>query len=170
MSEPAEPRVIAIDLDVDRFTVAESRLFRAAVGCNPEYALITLQRAVNEGREEAYAAFGERMDEQGWKPPAGWAPSAMLNVDPAYLCGFAWICARRSDPSITYEAMEQSLPMGELMDAFYGALTETIERATKASAPLADRAARRSRQPTPRTTSASKSRGSTTGHSERSTP
>lgn len=171
MSEETEPRVITIDLDVDSFTVGESRAFREHVGCNPEYALFALQRAVNEGRAEAFVEFGDAMDKPGWTPPAGWAPTAMLNADPAYLCGFAWICARRSDPDLTYEALEQTLPMGELMDAFYAALAASIERAVREAAPLAaNRAERRSRQRTPRTQTASKSRASTAGRSRRSTP
>ena len=161
-----EERVIVVDINVEQWTVGEARAYRDAVGVNPEYALGVLQNAVNESRADAVKEFGDACFEEGWKPPAGWAPLRMLNVDPAYLLGFAWIAARRADPSVTYTALENELPVGDLSEAFYAALSATIEAAT----PLANRAERRARGRGPRTTTASPSRASSAGRSRKSTP
>lgn len=162
MSEPEDDvQVVTIDVNVEQWTVREARAYREAVGVNAEYALGQLQLAAKLVASDARQEFGEKTEEDSWEPPADWVPLAMMNIDPAYLLGFAWIGARRKDPDVTYEGLEDSLPVGQLMPAFYAALTAGAE------APLANRAARR--HPGPRKGTASRSAASTAGRSATST-
>ena len=99
-----------------------------AVGVNPEYAIGALKNAADEVAAEAKAKFGDA------EPPDGWLPLALLNIDPAYLLGFAWIVARREAPTLTFDGYSEEVEAGELMEAFYGNVGEEAEEA----APLAE--------------------------------
>ena len=121
MSE--EERLILIDIDVMGWTVKETRLYREFVGVNPEFALGTLQRAAEEAAVEAKAKFGAQ------PPPPDYMPLSLLNIDPGYLLGFAWVVARRSDPHLSYDDYADTIPTGALMRAFYGSATESAGEA-----------------------------------------
>ena len=149
-----DERLILIDIDVLHWKVAETRLYRKAVGVNPEYALGMLQRAASESQAEMKAEFGEA------EPPEGYLPMPLLNIDPAYLLGFAWMAARRSDKALTFDAYGDDLEIGELMGAFYAMTTEESE----GDAPLEEEApppkARKNSSPsTPPSTSAAPTTG-----------
>jgi len=156
VSEAEQERIVVVDIDVEKWTVAEARAYREAIGVNAEYALGQLQLAATMARDDARRLFGEAVDDPGFTPPSDWVPLSMLNVDPVYLCGFAWIAARRSQPELTYAELENELPQGQMMRAFYEALAASI-------APLGNRAARRSQPRTPPTKTASRSATSTRG-------
>ena len=164
----SEEHVIVCDLEVDGWTVAEADAYRKAVGVNAEYAWGIVQRAVRESQVEARETYGEAVDEPGWSPPDGWAPLAMLNLDPLYLAGFAYVAARRADPALTFDALLGSLHVGELVSAFYGQLTTLAEERAPLAAP--NREQRRATKSGRPKTSASPSATSTAGRSPRSKP
>lgn len=161
-----DERIIACDLNLDGWTVAEARAYRDAVGVNAEYALGAMQKAIAESRAEARAEFGEAVDAEGWTPPKDWVPLAMLNLDPIHLAGFAYIAARRDDPALDFAAFTDAVHVGELSQAFY---TQLVSQAEAAAAPLPNRAARRSTPGRP-TKNGTPSRTPTSGRSPRSTP
>ena len=157
-------RVISIDLQVDQWRIPEARAYRKSVGVNAEYAADSIQQAFVASEAEARAKFGELVDEEGWEPPDGWLPPSLLNIDPDYLLGFAWVPARRTDPALEYEAFAESLPYGELLQAFWDALIAAVQE----EVPLApNREARRKRTPASRT--GSRSATTSSGRSKRST-
>jgi len=157
--------VVAVDLQVDTWKIPEARAFRKAVGVNAEYAASAIQDAFVAAERDSRAEFGAKVDEEGWEPPGEWIPPSLLNIDPDYLLGFAWIPAHRADPALEYEAFAESLLYSELVAGFWAAVLE----AAKAAVPLVpNRAARRSLGP--RSQTASPSPTSTTGPSKKSTP
>jgi hypothetical protein len=157
-------QTIAIDLQVQDWKVPEARAYRAAVKVNPEYAATQIDAAIRESEKEARDVFGDAVDTEGWEPPDDWTPSAMMNVDPDYLLGFAWIPARRDNPDLTWEKFGDEGPSyGDLVSGFWAALQRTVEEA----APLLNREARR--KTGQRSKTASSSATSTTGRSKRST-
>jgi hypothetical protein len=157
--------VIAVDLQVDTWKIPEARAFRGAVGVNAEFAAAAIQAAFVAAEKQARDEFGEKVDEPGWEPPWEWVPPALLNIDPDYLLGFAWIAARRADPALDYDAFAESLVYSELVAGFWAAIVE----AARDALPLEpNRAARRSRGPASKTASSSPAR--TTGPSKKSTP
>lgn len=160
-------RIITCDLDLDGWTVAEARAYRAAVGVNAEYALGTMRKAVLEAQAEAREAFGDAVDAEGWSPPDDWLPLAMLNLDAMHLAGFAYIAARRVEPGLGFDDFTNQIHVGELSQAFYGQLIARAE--DDDAAPLANRAQRRAKSGRP-TKTGTPSRTSTTGRSARSTP
>jgi hypothetical protein len=161
-----EPRVIVCDLGVDGWTVKEARVYRAAVGVNAEYAIGAMQKAAIDSRHEAREAFGDAVDKPGWDPPDGWMPLAMLNLDPFYLAGFAFIAARRTVPGLDFGAFTDEIHVGELSRAFYA---ELMAEAEDAAPPLVNREQRRAKSGRP-TKTATPSRTSSAGRSTRSTP
>ena len=112
---------------------------------------------------------GEAVDEPGWQPPADWAPLAMLNLDPLYLAGFAFVAARREEPGLAFETLAGQLRLGELVSSFYGQLTALAEERPPLAAQNREqrRAAAKSG---PRKTAATPSAASTAGAKRRSTP
>lgn len=114
-----ERLILKIDIDVMGWTAKETRLYRANVGVNPEYALGTLQRAAEEAAVEARAKFGTD------PPPPDYMPLSLLNIDPGYLLGFAWIVARRSGSHLSYDDYSDTITTGALMRAFYGSAPES---------------------------------------------
>jgi hypothetical protein len=146
--------VIKVDLNVDEWRIPEARAYRAAVHVNPEYAADAIRAAFVEAEAEGRDTFGEAMDAEGWEPPDDWMPRCLLSFDPDYLLGFAWIPARRDDPGLEYEAFAESLSYGDLVTAFWKAMTDAAE-AEAAAAPLANRAERRKRTPASKTGSRS---------------
>jgi hypothetical protein len=165
----SEEHVIICDLEVDGWTVAEADAYRKAVGVNAEYAWGIVQRAVKESLVEARELYGEAVDEPGWQPPADWAPLAMLNLDPLYLAGFAFVAARREEPGLAFETLAGQLRLGELVSSFYGQLTALAEERPPLAAQNREqrRAAAKSG---PRKTAATPSAASTAGAKRRSTP
>jgi len=143
--------VIAIDLQIDDWKIPEARAYRKAVGVNPEYALQGVQQAFTDAEAESRTEFGEKVDEEGWQPPDGWLPSALLNIAPDYLLGFAWVAARRADPALDYEAFAESVPYGGLVAGFWEAIMGAAEEVAGPLVP--SRAERRKRGPASRTAS-----------------
>ena len=163
--EPVPQAVIAVDLQVDTWKIPEARAFRKAVGVNAEFAASAIQDAFIAAEKYSRAEFGDKIDEEGWEPPDDWTPPSLLNIDPDYLLGFAWIPARRADPSLEYDAFAESLVYSELVAGFWDAVLE----AARAAVPLEpNRAARRKRGPA--SPNASPSPTTTTGRSRKSTP
>ena len=161
-----DERTISCDLDIGGWTVAEARAYRAAVGVNAEYAIGMLRQAATASRAEAREQFGDAVDDDKWAPPDDWTPLAMLNLDPMYLAGFAYIAARRDDRTLDFGEFIEQLHVGELSQSFYA---ELMGQAEDAAAPLPNRAARR-KAPGRLTKTATPSPTSTAGHSKRSTP
>jgi len=111
-------KLVLIDVDIQHWTVKETRLYREAVGVNPMYAMGVLSRAANESAAEAKALFGDA------DPPEDWLPLPLFNIDPGYLLGFAWMAARRKDKALAFDDYEGTIETGELMRAFYGGADE----------------------------------------------
>lgn len=160
--------VVKVDTGIDNWSVPEARAFRKTVGVNPEYAWECITEAFSDVESEMRIRFGVAMDEEDWEPPADFTPKALLNLDPDYLLGFAWIPARRADPELTFDAYAESMPYGDLVAAFWTAITDAM----KAAAPLAvaapNRAERRRKSPAKKPSSRSASstagrRGTSTG-------
>ena len=148
---PDEETVVEIDLDILHWTVKETRQYRACVGVNPEYAIGALKVAADESAAEAKRLYGET------DPPEDWMPLALLNIDPAYLLGFAWMAARRKAPALTFEAYSGEIETGDLMAAFYGVAGEApVEAPLEAPTPLKTR---KSSAPTSCSDSASSTAG-----------
>lgn len=133
-------KVIVIDLQIDEWRIVEALAYRSAVGVNAEYAVVKVNDAIRASLDGARAEFGAAVDVPGWQPPDGWAPPELLNLDPHYLLGFAWIAARRDEPTLTYEAFAETLTYGELVGAFWGAMERQVE---EVAVPLVNREQRR---------------------------
>ena len=157
-------RVIAIDLQIDEWRIPEALAYRSAVGINAEYAVVKVNDAIRASLDGARAEFGDAVDVPGWKPPDGWAPPELLNLEPHYLLGFAWIAARRDHPTLAYEAFAETLTYGELVGAFWGAMERQVE---EVAVPLVNREQRRQSGRPSKT--ASPSATPTTGRSQTST-
>jgi hypothetical protein len=125
-----DEKLVLLDMDYEHWTVKEARTYRTAVGVNPEYAVGALVRAGQESDAET-AAFGEA------GPPEGYLPLPLLNIDPGYLLGFAWMAARRESPVLTFDAYAEDIETGELMRAFIEMLTERVEEASPLEEPQA---------------------------------
>lgn len=152
---------VKLDLLIGSWKVSEARAFRAAVGQNPEQALNVLRLVLEQAQGDARAAFGAAVDEPGWEPPDDWLPPSLLSLDPSLLLGFAWIAQRRAHPALTLDEFADQLEYQNLLDAFWGALTDAAE---DAAAPLAKpKKTGRARSP------ASPSASSTAGRSPMST-
>ena len=163
MSE-GEPVTIMIDLNVDEWTVLQSHEYRRVIGVNPEYAMMSVQRSWNEGVDEMSREFGAAVDEDGWRPPEGYAPLAILNIDAMYLLGFAWIAHRREHPEAAFDAWAETVPLAKLNEAFYESMTALV--GAQQARPL-NREQRRANGR--RSKTASPSASSSTGPSETST-
>ena len=123
-----DEKLVLIDIDIMHWTVFETRLYRTAVGVNPEYAMGALKKAAEDSSAAIAAEFGDA------EPPDDYMPMALLNVDPGYLLGFAWMAARRADKTLTFDDYAETIETGALMQAFYGASAEAAEE----EAPLAE--------------------------------
>lgn len=159
-------RILRLNLDTDAWSIPEVRAYRKAVGVNPDYASETIDRAFKAADAESREVYGEKVDEQGWSPPDGWVPLAVLNIDPDYLLGFYWITARREDHELEYEAFVESVRYGDLLESFWSTLKALAEKVE--AAPLANRAERR--KTGQRKATSSRSATSTAGPRAKSRP
>jgi hypothetical protein len=96
-------------------------------------------------------------------------PKALLSFDAAYLLGFCWVPARRGDASITFDDYAATIHYGDLIEAFWTALTGLAKEAADA-APLAPPNRAERRRTTPHKKTASRSAGTSAGRSATSKP
>ena len=124
MSEE-EPRVVALEMDYEEWSVEEASLYRRATCVNPAYAHGKVVEAQNADFADLLEKFGEAMGEEGWAPPPSWQPQHVLNLDPAQVLGFAWIPARRAQPDLAYEDFAVEVTVGRMIEAFSAAIFAT---------------------------------------------
>lgn len=138
----SEPRVIALELDYEEWTVDELHDYRGAVSVNAPFAAAKIE----EAKAADFADLFTRMADDGGKlgdtftPPPDWQPLHILAIDPEWMLGFAWIPARRADPALEWKAFCIEVKAGQLLEAFADAvfaLAPDVEEEPDDDAPLA---------------------------------
>jgi hypothetical protein len=83
-----------VDLDVMHWPIADLFAYREKVGVTPYAAVAALSK------------------------------DNILNAPPEYMFGFLWIAERRSDKSVDYDALAQSVDLETLLTAMTDAMNE----------------------------------------------
>ncbi len=108
--------VVPMDCDPTGWKLSEQMAYRAAVGVNPQYAMLMLGKAFESEDPEQY-----------------------VNIDPKWLLGIAWVTARRTDKFLTMDRLAEKLEYSTLLNSV---LAWAEERAAQDPTP-APRKARR---------------------------
>lgn len=151
-STVSEERTYKIDLDWTDWSMRNEQLpYRDQVGVNPGYALRKIQAAFEEVDAEV-AALGD-------KPPDGYVPDALLNIDPRYLVGFVWIAERREKPDLSFRDLLDEVDYHGLVNAVLELIVASVKPEEADPSPLATTTSESSPNPTTPSPSAPPSDG-----------